>query len=103
MTSDLGLNPASSGHTIRVPLPPLTEERRNELIKILKDETEKARISIRSIRRDANTEVKRLLKDKAIGQDDERQAETKIQELTNQYMKQADDILAEKEKSLSTV
>ena len=103
MTSDLRLNPTTAGQLIRVPLPPLTEERRRELIKLLKDETEKARISIRNIRRDANTEVKGLLKDKAIGEDDERQAENKIQEVTNQYMKQVDQMFAEKEKQLSTV
>jgi ribosome recycling factor len=103
MTSDLGLNPTTAGQLIRVPLPPLTQERRHELIKVLREETEKARIAVRSIRRDANTEVKRLLKEKTIGEDDERHAETKIQECTNQYMTQIDDILADKEKQLSTV
>jgi len=103
MTSDLGLNPTSAGQVIRVPLPTLTEERRNDLVKILKDEAEKARISIRNIRRDANTEFKRLLKEKTISEDDERQAENKIQELTNQFTKQIDEILTEKEKQLTTV
>lgn len=103
MTSDLGLNPTTAGHVIRVPLPALTQERRNELVKILKDEAEKARISIRNIRRDANTEFKRLLKEKNISEDDERQAQNKIQELTNQFTKQVDDILHEKEKQLTTV
>lgn len=103
MTSDLGLNPTTAGQVIRVPLPTLTEERRNDLVKILKDEAEKARISIRNIRRDANTEFKRLLKEKTISEDDERQAENKIQELTNQFTKQIDEILTEKEKQLTTV
>jgi ribosome recycling factor len=103
MTSDLGLNPTTAGQVIRVPLPALTEERRNELIKILKDEAEKARISIRNIRRDANTEFKRLLKDKLMSEDEERQAENKAQELTNQFTKQIDKILSEKEANLATV
>jgi ribosome recycling factor len=103
MTSDLGLNPTTSGSAIRVPLPVLTEERRNELVKILKDEAEKTRVSIRNIRRDANTEFKRLSKEKLIGEDEQHQAEHKAQDLTNQFIKQVDEILADKEKQLSTI
>lgn len=103
MTSDLGLNPTTAGQLIRVPLPPLTEERRNELVKILRDEAEKARISIRNIRRDANTEFKRLLKEKTISEDDERHAANKVQELTNQFTTQVDEILNDKEKQLMTL
>jgi ribosome recycling factor len=103
MTSDLGLNPTTVGQVIRVTLPTLTEERRKELIKVLKDEAEKARISIRNIRRDANTEFKRLLKEKMISEDEAHQAEHKVQNLTDQFIKSVDEILVDKEKHLSTI
>ena len=100
MASDLGLNPQSAGTTIRVPLPPLTEERRKDLTKVVRAEAEQARVAVRNVRRDANTELKAQLKDKAITEDDERRAEEEIQKLTDACVKQIDELLKAKEKEL---
>lgn len=100
LTSDLGLNPASAGTTIRVPLPPLTEERRRDLIKIVKAEAEQGKIAVRNVRRDANDQIKALLKDKAIGEDEERKAQEEIQKITDSFVKKIDEVLADKEKEL---
>lgn len=100
LTSDLGLNPASAGTTIRVPLPPLTEERRRDLTKIVRAEAEQGKVSVRNIRRDANDQIKALLKDKMISEDDERKAQDIIQKLTDVHVKKVDEALAEKEKEL---
>ncbi len=103
MTSDLGVNPNSAGMTIRIPIPPLTEERRKDLVKVAKSEAENARIAVRNIRRDANGSFKDLLKDKAISEDEQRGAEEAIQRLTDTTIKQIDDLLAEKETDLMAV
>ena len=100
MKSDLGLNPATSGTIIRIPLPMLTEERRRELGKVVHNEGENCKIAIRNIRRDANHNFKDLLKDKDISEDDERRAEGLIQDLTNQFTTKVDEIVAVKEKEL---
>ena len=100
LTSDLGLNPSSAGTTIRVPLPPLTEERRRDLIKIVKAEAEQGKVAIRNIRRDANDKVKALVKDKEISENDERKAQDEIQKVTDLYVKKVDEVLADKEKEL---
>ncbi len=100
MSSDLGLNPSSAGTDIRVPLPPLTEERRKDLIKVVRGEAEQGRVSVRNVRRDANDKVKALLKDKAIGEDEERRAQDEIQKMTDAYIKKIDAALAEKETEL---
>lgn len=100
LTSDLGLNPATAGTVIRIPLPPLTEERRLELGKVVHHEGENAKIAIRNIRRDANHHIKDLLKEKEISEDDDRRAETEIQQITDLAVKKADEIVAEKEKEL---
>jgi len=100
MTSDLGLNPMSAGTVIRVPLPPLTEERRKDFIKLVRGEVEGGRVAIRNIRRDANSDFKALLKEKEISEDEQRQAEDEIQKLTNLYIKEMDEQLAAKEKEL---
>ncbi|NRA85760.1 MAG: ribosome recycling factor [Gammaproteobacteria bacterium] len=103
MSSDLGLNPNSAGALIRIPLPPLTEERRKDLIKVVRAETEQARVAIRNVRRDANGDIKDLEKEKEVGEDDARKGEEQIQQLTNKFVKQMDDLLAEKEKELMEV
>ncbi|MFA5531759.1 MAG: ribosome recycling factor [Thiohalomonadaceae bacterium] len=100
MTSDLGLNPATTGTLIRVPMPALTEERRREMIKVVKHEGENAKVAIRNIRRDANADVKALLKDKQISQDDERRAEEEIQKLTDRYIVEVDKVVQAKEKDM---
>jgi len=100
LTSDLGLNPNTAGTVIRIPLPPLTEERRRELGKVVHNEGENAKIAIRNIRRDANNHLKDLLKDKKITEDDERRAEQDIQELTNLAVKKVEEIVDEKEQEL---
>lgn len=100
LTSDLGLNPSSAGTMIRVPLPPLTEERRRDLIKIVRSEAEQGRVSMRNIRRDANEQIKSLLKEKKISEDDERRSQEVIQKLTDRMIKKLDMILAEKEAEL---
>lgn len=103
MSSDLGLNPASVGTLIRVPLPPLTEERRKDLIKMVRQCGENAKISVRNIRRDANQQIKDLLKEKAISEDDERRAEDSTQKLTNQFTGEIDKVLAAKEADLMEI
>ncbi len=101
--SDLGLNPASVGDLIRVPTPPLTEERRKEMVKLVKTEAENAKIAIRNIRRDANEGLKKLLKDKAISEDDERRAQDDVQKLTDKFVAEVDKQVVEKEKEVMTV
>ena len=103
MGSDLGLNPATAGTVIRVPLPPLTEERRKDMIRVVRHEAEGGRIAIRNIRRDAIHDVKELLKEKMIGEDDERRAEDEIQTITDKYIAEIDQTLAEKESELMEV
>ena len=103
LNSDLGLNPVTAGNVIHVPLPPLTEERRKELIKVVRAEAEKAKVAVRNIRRDANHSFKNLMKDKDITEDQERQDEERIQKLTDKHIQQVDDILAEKEKELMEI
>jgi ribosome recycling factor len=101
--SDLGLNPATQGDLIRVPTPPLTEERRKEMVKLVKTEAEDAKIAVRNIRRDANEGLKKLLKDKAISEDDERRAQDDVQKLTDRFVSEIDKLVAEKEKEVLTV
>ncbi|MBE6422061.1 ribosome recycling factor [Succinivibrio dextrinosolvens] len=101
--SELGLNPVVAGVEIRVPLPPLTEERRKELVKIVKNEVEQSKVEIRNIRRDANAEVKDLQKNKVISEDEQRSAEEKIQKQTDASIKKADDLLAAKQKELMEI
>jgi ribosome recycling factor len=103
MKADLGLNPSNNGDVIRVPMPMLTEQTRRDYTKQAKAEAENARIAVRSIRRDANTMVKDLLKDKAIGEDDERRAEQNIQKMTDHYIAAIDKKFAEKEADLLSV
>ena len=103
MTSDLGLNPSSAGTVIRIPMPPLTEERRKDLVRVVRSEAEGARVAIRNIRRDANGDFKDLLKEKEISEDDERRAEDDIQKLTNQFVEQIDKLLAAKEAELMEI
>ncbi len=103
MTSDLGLNPATAGTVIRVPLPALTEERRKDMIRLVRNEAEGGRIAIRNIRRDALHDVKELLKEKMIGEDDERRAEGEIQDITDKHVGQIDDVLASKESELMEI
>jgi ribosome recycling factor len=101
--SDLGLNPSTQGDVIRVPTPALTEERRKEMVKLVKNEAEDAKIAIRNIRRDANEGLKKLLKDKAISEDDERRAQDDVQKLTDKFVADVDKLVAEKEKEVLTV
>lgn len=103
MTSDLGVNPNSAGMTIRIPIPPLTEERRRDLVKVARGEAENARVAVRNIRRDANSTLKDLLKEKEISEDEERGAEDEIQKLTDATIKEIDRILSEKESDLMEV
>ena len=103
MHSDLGLNPNTAGTVIRVPLPPLTEERRKDLIRVVRHEAEQARVAVRNIRRDANGDLKSLMKDKDISEDDERRGEELVQKLTDEYVKKIDAQLAEKEKDLMSI
>lgn len=103
LNSDLGLNPATAGSAIRVPMPPLTEERRKELIKVVRGEGEQSKVSIRNIRRDANNQLKDLVKDKSISEDDERRAGEVIQKLTDKYIAEVDVVLAAKEKDLMEI
>ena len=103
MTSDLGLNPATAGTTIRVPLPPLTEERRKDMIRLVRQEAEGGRVAIRNIRRDAISGIKDLLKEKMIGEDDERRAEEEIQAITDKHIASIDEVLASKESELMEI
>ncbi|SPT69719.1 Ribosome-releasing factor [Anaerobiospirillum thomasii] len=101
--SELGLNPVITGVDIRVPLPPLTEDRRKELVKVVRGEVEQSRVEVRNIRRDANAELKDLQKSKDISEDEQRGGEEQIQKLTDATIKQCDDLLAAKEKELMEV
>ncbi len=101
--SNLGLNPASMGDLIRVPMPMLTEERRKDLIKIVRGEAEDGRVSIRNVRRDANDHIKKLLKDKEVSEDDARRGEEQIQKLTDKYIAEVDKLLEHKEEDLMVV
>jgi ribosome recycling factor len=103
MMSDLGLNPNSAGTVIRIPLPPLTEERRRDLVKVVKNEVENGRIAVRNVRRDANNDIKNLLKDKSISEDEARQTEEEIQKITDAKMKVIDGMFATKEKELMEI
>jgi ribosome recycling factor len=100
MTSDLGLNPQSAGEVIRIPLPPLTEERRKDLVRVVKDEAEQSKVAIRNIRRDANSDFKELLKEKEISEDEARQSEDEIQKITDSHITLIDEKLKDKETSL---
>jgi ribosome recycling factor len=100
MTSDLGLNPNTAGSVIRVPLPALTEERRKDLIRVVRQEMEGARVAIRNIRRDANGDLKDLLKEKEISEDDEHRGQDAIQKLTDQYIAEVEKLLEAKEAEL---
>lgn len=99
-SSDLGLNPATSGDVVRIPLPALTEQRRREMIKVVKGEVEHARVSIRNVRRDANHRLKAMVNTKATSEDEEKDAEGRIQKLTDEHIKKVDEILETKEKEL---
>ena len=101
--SDLGLNPSSVGDIIRVPTPPLTEERRKEMVKLVKTEGEDAKVAVRNIRRDANESLKKMVKEKECSEDDERRAQDDIQKLTDKFVQQIDKLLIEKEKEVMTV
>ncbi len=103
MNSDLGLNPNSAGSVIRVPMPQLTEERRRDLVKIVRNEGENGKIAIRNIRRDANSDFKSLEKDKDISEDEERKAQDDVQNLTDKYVKEIDDLVNVKETDLMKV
>ncbi|MCG5512667.1 ribosome recycling factor [Ectothiorhodospira shaposhnikovii] len=103
MNSDLGLNPSTVGAVIRVPMPALTEERRKDLVKVVRHEAENARVAIRNIRRDANNELKNLVKDKSISEDEDRKGQEEVQKLTDHYIAEVDRVLAEKEKELMAV
>ncbi|MGB7181801.1 MAG: ribosome recycling factor [Burkholderiaceae bacterium] len=101
--SDLGLNPATVGDLIRVPMPPLSEERRKELVKVVRGDSEQGKVAVRNLRRDANDSFKKLLKDKEISEDDERRAQDDIQKLTDRYIAEIDKILEKKEQEIMTV
>jgi len=103
LTSDLGLNPMSAGTVIRVPMPPLTEERRKDLIRVVRHETENTRVAVRNIRRDANHNLKEMVKEKMISEDDERRAHEIIQKMTDKYIKEAEALLEVKEKDLMEI
>jgi ribosome recycling factor len=101
--SDLGLNPATSGDMIRVPMPPLTEERRKELIKVVHKEAEAAKVAIRNVRREANEQLKKLLRDKQCSEDDEHHAQADVQKLTDRYIADIDKVLHAKEQDLMAI
>ncbi len=103
MTSDLGLNPNSAGNVIRVPMPPLTEERRRDLVKVVKELTENARVAVRNIRRDANSDLKALQKDKDISEDDEHKGQDLVQKVTDQSTAKLEELLQVKEKELMEI
>lgn len=103
LNSDLGLNPATAGSAIRVPMPPLTEERRKEMIKIVRSEGEQGRVAIRNVRRDANNHLKELVKNKQISEDDEHRANELVQKLTDKYIAEVDVALEGKEKDLMEI
>jgi ribosome recycling factor len=101
--SDLGLNPVTAGTIIRVPMPPLTEERRREVAKVARQDAENARVAVRNVRRDVMNDIKEALKEKMISQDDERRAETEVQKLTDKYIADVEQLLAAKEKEIMQV
>ena len=101
--SDLGLTPMTAGTVIRIPMPPLTEERRREITKMLRHDAENARVAVRNVRRDVMTDIKELLKEKEISQDDERRAEAEVQKLTDKHVADVDGLLAAKEKEVMQV
>ena len=101
--SDLGLNPAAQGDLLRVPMPALTEERRKDLTKVVKGEAEGAKVAVRNLRRDANEQFKKLVKDKTISEDDERRGQEDVQKLTDKFVAEIDKLVAEKEKEIMTV
>jgi len=103
MQSDLGLNPNTAGTVIRVPMPALTEERRRDLIKVARNEAEQARVAVRNVRRDANGSLKDLVKEKMISEDDERRGQEIVQKLTDQYVKEVDQVLEQKETDLMAI
>lgn len=103
ITSDLGLNPATSGSLIRVPMPALTEERRKDMIRLVRQEGEGTKVAIRNIRRDANNDLKSLLKEKEITEDDERRGQDAVQKLTDKYVAEVEVVLSEKEKDLMEI
>ena len=103
LNSGLGLNPVTNGEVIRIPLPPLTEERRKDLTKIVRNEAEKARVAVRNIRRDANAHLKPLVKDKVLTEDDERKAESSVQKLTDDKIGEIEKVLEAKEKELMEI
>jgi len=103
LNSDLGLNPSTAGEVIRVPLPMLTEERRKEMIKVVRSEAESARVACRNIRRDANHDVKELLKEKEISEDDARRAEDEVQKITDKHIADIEQMLEVKEKDLMEI
>ncbi len=101
--ADLGLNPATNGNLIRVPMPPLTEERRRDLIKVVRGEAENARVAVRNVRRDSNEQLKKLLKDKSVSEDEERRAQDEVQKLTDRFIAEIDKALHAKEADLMAV
>jgi ribosome recycling factor len=101
--SDLGLTPMTAGTVIRIPMPPLTEERRREITKVLRQDAEGARVAVRNVRRDVLTDIKNMLKEKLISQDDERRAETEVQKLTDKHIADVEQVLAAKEKEVMQV
>jgi ribosome recycling factor len=101
--SDLGLNPSSMGEVIRVPMPPLSEERRKEMAKLVKGEGEHTKVAVRNLRRDANESFKKLLKDKEVSEDDDRRAQDEIQKLTDRYIVEIDKVLQAKEQEILTI
>ena len=101
--SDLGLNPATQGDIVRVPMPALTEERRKDLIKVVRHEAENARVAIRNVRRDVMHDLKEMLKEKMVSEDDDRRAQEDVQKLTDKYVAEVDQVLADKEKELMQV
>jgi len=101
--SDLGLNPMTAGTIIRIPMPPLTEERRRDITKLLRHDAENARVAVRNVRRDVMNDIKELLKEKLVSQDDERRAEGEVQKLTDKYVADVDHLLAAKEKEVMQV
>ena len=103
MTSDLGLNPATAGTVIRIPMPPLTEETRRELVKVVRKDGEATKVAIRNIRRDANADFKELVKDKEISSDEEHKAQERIQKLTDERIAEVDQVLADKEAELMEI
>jgi ribosome recycling factor len=101
--SDLGLNPLTAGTVIRIPMPPLTEERRRDITKVVRHDAESARVAVRNVRRDVMADIKEMLKEKLVSQDDERRAESEVQKLTDKYVAEIDQLLAAKEKEIMQV